>query len=1138
MKLDRFINRPVLSTVISILIVILGLIGLATLPITQYPDIAPPTVSVRATYQGANAQTVLNSVIAPLEDQINGVENMMYMTSSASNNGSAEISIYFKQGTDPDMAAVNVQNRVSMAQGLLPAEVTKVGVTTQKRQTSMLMVFSIYDEKDQYDIEFLENYANINLIPEVKRVNGVGDATVLGQDYSMRIWLKPDVMAQYKLIPNDVAGALAEQNIEAAPGQFGERGNQSFQYTIRYKGRLQQPEEFENIVIKALENGEVLRLKDIADIELGRLSYNFNNTVNGHKAVSCIVYQMAGTNATQTISDLEEVLGKASETLPSGLKINIAQSANDFLFASIHEVIKTLIEAFILVFIVVYIFLQDMRSTLIPAIAIPVALIATFFVLQLIGFSINLLTLSAMVLAIAIVVDDAIVVVEGVHAKLDQGYKSARTASIDAMSELGGAIISITLVMMSVFVPVSFMGGTAGTFYRQFGLTMAIAIGFSALNALTLSPALCAIFLKPHNSDATMKERIGVATKEARKIMIARYVDSIGRMMRPGLTLLFTTIAILGMIFGLFNFENHPVLCLVMIVISVLALAGMTTDKFKHSFNASYDSILGKYKKQVLRFIQKKWLSGGIVVGSIVLLMVFMNITPTGMVPNEDTGTIMGVVTLPPGTSQERAMEVLNRVDSLVAADPAVESRTVISGFSFIGGQGPSYGSLIIKLKNWEERSTMQNSTVVYATLFMRAQKIIKEAQVLFFAPPMIPGYSASSDIELNMQDKTGGDLNHFFDVVNDYTAALEARPEINSAKTSFNPNFPQYMLDIDAAACKKAGLSPSDILSTMQGYFGGLYASNFNSFGKMYRVMIQAEPNATKNLESLSSIKVRNGNEMAPITQFVSVKKVYGPDIISRFNLYTSMKVMVAPASGYTSGQALAAIAEVAKENLPAGFAYELGGMAREEAETSGSTTGLIFVLCFVFVYLLLSAQYESYILPLSVLLSVPFGLLGSFLFVSGIGSLGNIPALKMILGTMSNDIYMQIALIMLMGLLAKNAILIVEFALDRRKMGMSITWAAVLGAAARLRPILMTSLAMIVGLLPLMFASGAGANGNRTLGTSAIGGMLIGMILQIFIVPALFVAFQYLQEKVKPMEWDDVDNSDAEPEIEQYTK
>jgi HAE1 family hydrophobic/amphiphilic exporter-1 len=561
-------------------------------------------------------------------------------------------------------------------------------------------------------------------------------------------------------------------------------------------------------------------------------------------------------------------------------------------------------------------------------------------------------------------------------------------------------------------------------------------------------------------------------------------------------------------------------------------------SRFHTGFNVAYDKMLKKYKNNVLFFIQKKWLSFGLVVGSIVLLIFFMKITPTGMVPNEDTGTIMGVVTLPPGTSQERAQEVLNRVDSLVAAEPAVASRTVISGYSFIGGQGPSYGSIIIKLKNWDERSTMQNSNIVYITLFMRAQKIIKEAQVLFFAPPMISGYSASSDIELNMQDKTGGDLNHFFDVVKSYNAALEARPEINSAKTTFNPSFPQYMLDIDAAACKKAGISPSDILSTMQGYFGGLYASNFNSFGKMYRVMVQAEPEATKNLESLSSIKVRNGDEMAPITQFVSIKKVYGPDIISRFNLYTSMKVMVAPASGYTSGQALAAIAEVAKENLPAGFAYELGGMAREEAETSGSTTGLIFVLCFVFVYLLLSAQYESYILPLAVLLSIPFGLLGSFLFVNGMSAIGNISILKMIMGSMSNDIYMQIALIMLMGLLAKNAILIIEFALDRRKMGMSITWAAVLGAAARLRPILMTSLAMIVGLIPLMMASGAGANGNRTLGTSAIGGMLIGMILQIFIVPALFVAFQYLQEKIKPMEWADVDNSDAEPEIEQYTK
>ena len=1072
MKLDKFINRPVLSTVISILIVILGVIGLATLPVTQYPDIAPPTVSVRATYTGANAQTVLNSVIAPLEDQINGVENMMYIQSSASNNGSADISVYFNQGTDPDMAAVNVQNRVSMAQGLLPAEVTRIGVTTQKRQNSMLLIFSLVVTEDKYSPQFIENYMNINVVPEIKRVKGVGDATVLGGDYSMRIWLKPDVMAQYNLIPSDVSNALAEQNIEAAPGQFGERGNQTYQYTLRYKGRLQEEKEFENIVIKALPDGQILRLGDIARLELGRVSYAFSNKVNGHLAVSTIVYQLAGTNATETIQNLEKVLDKAKESLPAGMDINIAQSANDFLFASIHEVIKTLLEAFILVVLVVYIFLQDFRSTLIPVIAIPVALIGTFFVLKLIGFSVNLLTLSAMVLAIAIVVDDAIVVVEGVHAKLDQGYQSAREASIDAMSELGGAIVSITLVMMSVFIPVSFMGGTSGTFYRQFGLTMAISIGFSALNGLTLSPALCALFLKPHSTDGHGGEK-----------------------------------------------------------------KMSWVDRFHTSFNAAYDSVLKKYKKRVVFFIHKKWLSFGLVAGSIALLVFLMKVTPTGMVPNEDTGTIMGAVTLPPGTSQERAQEILNRVDSLVAADPAVQSRTLISGFSFIGGQGPGYGSVIIKLKPWEERSVMQNADMVYISLFMRAQKVIKDAQVLFFAPPMIPGYSASSDIELNMQDKTGGSLEHFRKVVTDYMDELKARPEINSAQTSFNPTFPQYQLDIDAAACKKAGISPSSILSTMQGYFGGLYASNFNRFGKMYRVMIQAEPDATKNLESLNSIKIRNGNEMAPITQFVSLKKVYGPDIISRFNLYTSIKVMVAPASGYTSGQALQAISEVAKANLPAGFSYELGGMAREEASSSGSATGLIFILCFVFVYLLLSAQYESYILPLAVLLSVPFGLMGSFIFVNGFAALGSIPALKMILGTMSNDIYMQIALIMLMGLLAKNAILIVEFALDRRKQGMSISWAAVLGAAARLRPILMTSLAMIIGLIPLMLAMGVGAHGNRTLGASAIGGMLIGMIFQIFIVPVLFVVFQWLQEKFKPIEWDSLDESEVKSEIEQYS-
>ena len=1067
MKLDRFINRPVLSTVISILIVILGILGLISLPISQYPDIAPPTVRVSTTYQGANAQTVLNSVIAPLEEQINGVENMMYMTSTATNTGDASIEVYFKQGTDPDMAAVNVQNRVAKAQGFLPAEVTKVGVITSKRQTSMLLVFSLYSSDDKYDNEFLENYAKINVIPEVQRVPGVGDAMVMGSDYSMRIWLKPEIMAQYHLMPTDISTALAEQNIEAAPGSLGERGNQTFQYTLKYKGRLQSQEEFENIVIRATADGEVLRLKDVANVELGRLTYGFANKTNGHPSVTAIIFQTAGSNATQIIKDCETLLKNAEKTMPPGVKVSISQNANDFLFASIHEVIKTLIEAFILVFIVVYIFLQDLRSTLIPAIAIPVALIGTFFVLYIIGFSINLLTLCAMVLAIAIVVDDAIVVVEGVHAKLDQGYKSARLASIDAMSELGGAIVSITLVMMSVFIPVSFMSGTSGVFYRQFGLTMAIAIGLSAVNALTLTPALCAILLKPHDPEERKKSTF--------------------------------------------------------------------VSRFHTAFNVYYDGILKKYKKGTLNFIHKPWLTIGSVVAGIALLLFFMKITPTGLVPNEDTGTIMAVVDLPPGTSQDRTEQVLMQIDSLLASEPAIESRTMISGYSFMAGQGPGYGSFICKLKNWDDRTIEQRSDFVSGMLYLKARKVIKDARVLLFAPPMIPGYSVSNGFELNLQDKTGGSLDKFYEVAQDFITKLTERPEIASAQTSFNPNFPQYMIDIDAAACKKAGLTPNAILTTLQGYYGGLYSSNFNRFGKLYRVMIQADPNSRTNLESLKSIKVRNGNEMAPITQFMTIKKVYGPDNITRFNMFTSMKINGNPADGYSSGQAIQAMQEVAEQTLPTGFGYEFSGMTREEQSSSGSTTAMIFILCFVFVYLLLSAQYESYILPLSVLLSVPFGLAGSFIFVHLMGLANNIVP---ILGAATNNIYMQIALIMLIGLLAKNAILIVEFALDRRKMGMSITWAAVLGAGARLRPILMTSLAMVVGLLPMMFAFGVGAKGNRALVASAVGGMLIGMICQIFVVPALFVIFQYLQEKIKPMEWEDIDNSDAETEIEQYAK
>ena len=1056
MKLDKFINRPVLSTVISILIVILGILGLVSLPITQYPDIAPPTVHVSATYTGANAQTVLNSVIAPLEEQINGVENMMYMTSTASNNGEASIDVYFKQGTDPDMAAVNVQNRVTKAQGFLPSEVTQIGVTTQKRQTSMLLGFAIYSPDDRYDIKFLENYANINIIPEVKRIPGVGDAMVMGADYSMRIWLKPDVMAQYKLMPTDVSAALAEQNIEAAPGQFGENGNQSFQYVMRYKGRLQTEEEFGDIVIKATENGEILRLKDIATIELGRLTYGFDNKVNGHTGVTSIIFQTAGSNATQIIKDIEAYLAQAEKQFPSGIKTEVLLNANDFLFASIEEVIKTLVEAFILVFFVVYIFLQDFRSTLIPAIAIPVALIGTFFALYLIGFSLNLLTLCAMVLAIAIVVDDAIVVVEGVHAKLDQGYKSSRKASIDAMSELGGAIVSITLVMMSVFIPVSFMGGTSGTFYRQFGLTMAIAIGFSAINALTLSPALCALFLKPHQKEGEKKMSL--------------------------------------------------------------------INRFHTSFNTAYDIVLKKYKRQTSFFINHKWLSMGTVIVSVIVLFFLMKSTPTGLVPNEDTGTIFAMVSMPPGTSMERTEAMMQKVDSMIAAIPAVKGRTQITGYNFVAGQGNSYGSIIVKLKDWKERSSEESSDNIIKMLYGKSAQIFNEGQILFFAPPMIPGYGISNGFEFNLQDKTGGDLNEFFKVAQNFLAKLNARPEIAAAQTAFSPVFPQYMIDIDAAKCKQAGISPRDILTTLQGYYGGLYSSNFNRFGKLYRVMIQADPQSRISPETLNSIKVRNGNEMAPITQFVTLKKIYGPDNITRFNMYTSMKVNGSPVPGVSSGDAIKVIEEVAAETLPVGYGYEFSGITREEQSTGTNTTVIIFALCFVFVYLLLSAQYESYILPLAVILSIPFGLAGSFIFAR--------------MMSVENNIYLQIALIMLDGLLAKNAILIVEFALDRRKTGMSIVDSAIQGAAARLRPILMTSLAMVIGLLPMMFAHGVGANGNSTLGAGAVGGMFIGMICQIFIVPALFVIFEIIQEKFKPIEWHDTDNSEIEAEIEQYTK
>ena len=1070
MNLATFINRPVLSTVISVFIVIFGILGLAALPIEQYPDIAPPTISVSTTYTGANAQSVLNSVIAPLEEQINGAENMDYMYSSAANNGSATITVTFKPGMDPDMAAVDVQNRVAKAASFLPAEVNQVGVITQKRMSSMLIVFDIYDETNKYSESFIENYLAINVIPVIKRIYGVGDAMVMGADYSMRIWLKPDVMAQYGLMPSDISAALAEQNIEAAPGQFGENGDQSFQYVMRYKGRLSDEQQFEDIIVRTTPQGNVLRLKDVADVELGRLSYGFHATINGHVGVAALVFQSPGSNATEVVNQIVDELQRFQKEAPEGLKIGYTLNVNDFLFASIHEVVKTLIEAFILVFLVVFIFLQDFRSTLIPMIAIPVALVGTFFLLYIFGFSINLLTLSALVLAIAIVVDDAIVVVEAVHAKLDQGYNSARRASIDAMNEIGSAIVSITLVMMLVFIPVSFMGGPSGVFYRQFGLTMAMAIGLSALNALTLSPTLCALFLKPHKLENGEKDPTGgydVMPKDQEKKLPFR-------------------------------------------------------KRFFYWFNVGFDAMLGKYKKSVSFFLHHKWIGFVSVAGSVVVLVWLMAVTPTGLVPNEDTGTLMGVVDMPPATSLEKTKSIMDKVDSIARTIPAIETTTAITGYSFVGGQGNTYGSFIVKLKNWDERDAKtENSSVIVQTLVQKCSEI-KDGRVMFFQPPMITGYGATNGFELKLLDKTGGDLDNFFQVYQKFIAALNARPEIAMAYSTFNPSFPQYLVDIDVAKVKQAGLTQNQVLSALQGYYGGMYVSNFNKFGKLYRVMMQATPEARVTPETLKQIKIRNGSEMAPIDNFVKLTRVYGPDVINRFNMFTSINITGNTTPGFSSGQAIEAIAQVAAETLPTGFGYDFSGLTREEAATGSGQTGYIFALVLLFVYLILSAQYESYLLPWAVILSVPFGLMGTFIFAKFMG--------------ITNNIYLQIALIMLIGLLAKNAILIVEFALERRRTGMSIFNSALQGAVARLRPILMTSLAMIIGLIPLMIATGAGANGNQALGTGAIGGMLIGMILQVLFVPALFMAFQALQERLSPPKWKDTDNSGITSELEQY--
>ena len=1054
MTLKSFIERPVLASVISIVIVIAGIIGLASLPVEQYPDIAPPTVMVHASYPGASAETIQKSVIVPLEEAINGVEDMTYITSAAA-AGSASISIYFKQGTDPDMAAVNVQNKVSTATGQLPSEVTQIGVTTMKRQTSMVKIFSLYSPDDSYDEGFLANYSKINIEPRIVRIPGVGEAFTLGADYSMRIWLKPDVMAQYKLMPSDITAVLAEQNIEASTGSLGENSKNAFQYTMKYSGRLTLPEEFENIVILAQDDGTILRLKDVADIELGRESYAYVGKTNGHPGVSTMVFQTAGSNATEVVNQINELLDEVEADLPKGIAIAHLHSVNDFLFASINEVIKTLIEAIILVVLVVYVFLQDIRSTLVPTISILVSLIGTFAFLAVAGFSINLLTLFALVLAIGTVVDDAIIVVEAVQARFDAGYKSSYMATIDAMSGITSAIITSTLVFMAVFIPVAMMGGTSGVFYTQFGITMAVAVGISALNALTLSPALCALLLKP-------------------------YLDENGEMK-----------------------DNFAA-------------------RFRKAFNTIFSTLVNKYKHGVMLFIKHKWLMWSTFAIAIAALVLLMNSTKTGLVPDEDQGTIMVNVTTPPGTSLEETNKVLETVASRIADIPQVENAMETAGFNMIASAaGSSYAMGIVKLKNWDERPNPEDEVqAVIGQIYARTADI-KNAQIFAVAPPMISGYGSTSGFSMYLQDRAGGELTDFYQIFQQFIGALNQRPEIERAYSSFNINFPQYMVHIDPAKAKRAGVSPSTILSTIAGYYGGQYASYINRFSKMYYVTLQSRPEDRLDVESLNNIYVRTDKgEMAPVGEFVELEKVYSSDVLNRFNLYNAISVQGTAAPGYSSGDAIQAIREVADQVLPKGYGYEFDGITREEAQTTSNTL-IIFGICLLFIYLILSALYESYLIPFAVILAVPCGLMGSFLFAKVMG--------------LENNIYLQTGIIMLIGLLSKTAILITEYAADRRRAGMSLTQAAVSATKARLRPVLMTVLTCVLGMLPLVFSTGAGANGNSTLGTGVVGGMIVGTLALLFLVPTLFIVFQTLQEKVKPLELDPDPQWSVRAEVEE---
>ncbi len=1038
MNIKTFIDRPVLSSVISIVIVLGGLIGLASLPIERYPNIAPPTINVSASYTGASAETVQKSVVVPLEEAINGVENMTYMYSTATNNGSANVQIYFKQGTDPDMAAVNVQNCVSRATRQLPSEVTDVGVTVKKRQTNILEQIAIYSPNGTYDRTFIVNYIKINLVPALSRIAGVGDIDVRGSDYSMRVWLKPDVMAQYKLVPDDITAALAEQNIEAATGSLGESSDQTFQYAMRYKGRLEKPEEFENIVIRALPNGELLRLKDIATIELGTQTYLYLGEVNGCPGTSFSIFQTPGSNATEVINQIDAYMEEAAKNFPTDLEMVVLSSSNDFLYASIHNVIRTLIEAIILVTLVVFVFLRSVRSTVIPLVGTIVSLIGTFMFLYFFGFSINLLTLFALVLSIGVVVDDAIIVVEAVHSRFDAGYKSPYKAAVDAMDGITSAVVTSSLVFMAVFIPVSMIGGTSGAFYTQFGITMAVAVGISAINALTLSPALCAMMLKPHDEEGNEVK----------------------------------------MTFG---------------------------KRMNMALDASFERMRKHYLRGVTALLRHRWAAGVLLVVSVIGLVYLMQNTKTGLIPQEDMGTVRVDVSTPPGSSLAYTKEIMDRVDRDIIKD-IDEARAYVNmaGYSQTGGAGTSQGNFTLRLKHWDERPGKEHSVSNIMDRVKEYAANFNDAKIFTSAPPMIPGYGATNGFNVYIQDRKGGSIEDLALVTTEFLKYLNDRPEIGSAHTSFNPKFPQYQIDVDAVKCKRAGVSPKEVLTVLNGYYGGRLSTRFNRFTKLYQVKVQADPKYRTDLQTLDNIFIRIGSEMAPISQFVTLKKIYAPENLSRFNMFPCISVNGRAAEGYSSGDAIRAVREVADEILPIGYGFDFGGISREEAQ-SGNNTIYIFIVCITLIYLILCALYESFMLPLAVILSVPFGIAGSFLFAHTMG--------------LENNIYLQTGLIMLIGLLAKTAILITEYAVEHRRKGASIMQAAFSATKERFRPILMTALTMIFGLLPLMFSTGVGANGNNTLGAGVVGGMLIGTLALLFIVPPFFVVFQWLQEKIKPI-------------------